>query len=866
MTSIANLNTAPAPQPFVIYPVYPTVADLLASSEPPRGSAATWLAQTPSGTAEFREAVAGANGHHLVTKGGVPLNVMPVGGIFNADGFGALGDGQTDDTTAIQRALDCIPDHATLRFSSGATYLVSSEIASTQERSLTVLAHGATFKCADDSVWHVFKLGGPSADQTECVVRWYGGTFDGNLANQRYYPNTDGTTIFTDLGSERAANFSGTPFYENSPVNGTTWDSGWINGQSNDGVNVNGGGNNGLIRVQHAKLAVFEDIECRNFVRNGLVTWNTAEVHATRIRGIGQLPTTYFELVSLFDLGHEAALMKFTGASENSIVGGTYSERVTVSDCYSEGGAMPLFVRNNPPKSPSSGTVAKVRGCQFYGIAREMWFEVCQSVTISGCDITCSDYPHSTYRRDPAIFIGSGTQDWIIDSCYIYGRINTNAPQAMRTGSFVNSTLIDYSEQDQRSLQCELVADSYVESRSGGILADRIRGSRLYLEDRPGSETFKVRTSLVDTVIGREWFEGTRERKQIAAGKSSTRLSGAPDVIQRVLFRSRDAHKGRWFEAHESDYRIDGDSIHIQSGNEVFSASTGPVDVEVDWYALNVDTFRTDMANADGFFVLTRPGGCRTRDITSVTYNASPLLHRNETGDVMTEPHWQATMTETGHMAVELVNCDAILVEAGELVIRYRPPLAPYRALSATSGETEINAKGVNFEGIICEGGHNIIRGSYRDISGPSFVRFKDGTDVVDLTDLTVERLNGGVLCGINASATCHNGYVRRAHIRDWMMRGARLAKTGDTLNTKAFGALRKNGTQFLSRMMFTDTVMEHTGIECGASQEVGNNQSGVLRNGYAMIGGNLYLGVGKPFKAGVGDNSVLMSKPDLAI
>lgn len=860
-----DTNTSVDLQPDAHHTTYDTVAQLTASQEAPRGVNAVWRVRSETGEFIYRELAPSNSAHHIVTQNGVLLQVSSVNGVFHADAFNAVGDGATDDTAAIQRAFDAMPQNATLRFSSGRTYLVSAGISSARGNSLTVQATGATFRCADDSVWHIFSLGGTSAEETQCTIRWHGGTFDGNVANQRYYPNTDGVTIFTDRGEETFGSHIGMPFYENSPVNGTSWSDDWINGTGNDGINVNGGGNEGLIRVQHAQCAIFEDIEFRDFVRNGLVTWNVHDVHATRIRGIGQLPTCYFELVSLFDLGHEASLMKFSGGSDSSIINGNYSERITVSDCYAEGGAMPLFVRTNPPKSPAVGIAAKISGCQFYGISREAWFETCQSLNLRDCDIACSDYPQSTYRKGPAIFIGSGTQDWTIDNCYVYGRVNTNTSQALRVGSFVNSILIDYSNQELRCLDCELVADSYVESRSGGVLANRITGSRFLLENKEGSESFKIRSSITSSTLGMERFESTRERQRVEQGQETVQISGRPDVVQRVLIRRRGFHEGRWFEAHQSDYRIYGDNIYLQNGNGAFFANQGPVDVEIDWYAERVDTFTTNLAQNPEGFVLTQTGGCRTQDITSVTYNGSALSHRHDVEDPITDPHWTSKMTETGRVSLALENSSLILVDGGELVVRYRPPLAPYRALETGTRDTDIDATGVNFEGIICDGGRNYVRGIFKDISGSAFFRFKDGTDLVELKDLKLDRLNGGVLCGINSTAACNEGYVIGCHIRDWMLQTSRLQNLSFVLNDKAVGSHRRNGTQFLSRFSFTDTIMEYTGIECGASRVTGNNQSGVLVNGYAMVGGNMYLGVTKGILAGVGDFSTLLSKPDMA-
>lgn len=886
--------------------VYNSADSLLLSTENARGEGRKWFTLDGS---TYVEAAAAAVDHHEVTAGGVKLyelgpnftargrlvdarargQAWANGAAVSAQGFryicddtateipdlpglkpfgdytphhfGGEGDGVTVDTSAIDRALVALPDRGVLRFMPGRTYLVDAPIEVTNGTAVVVDARGATIKCDDDSVWHIFKLGGSSEDDTDCEVYWTGGTFDGNKDNQRYYPNTDGSTIYTDQGEETYGAHSGTPFYENSAINGLTWDNGWINGTAGDGIDVNGGGNNGLIRVQHARKAVFQDIQFTNFVRNGIAAWNVEEFHATRISGTGQLPTTYFELVSLFSAGHEASLMKITGASENNIVNGSYPRRVFVSDCYSDGGVMPLFVRTNPPKSPASGISVKVARCQFYGIAREMWFEVCQSVTISDCDVTCSDYPNSTYRKDPAIFLGSGTQDWVVDNSYVYGRINTNSAQARRTGHFKSSVLIDYADSDQRSLECDKISDSYIESRSGGVLADRVEGSRLFLDDVSGSDSFKVITEIVNTEIGQERFEGTRERVTVAEDASTATLSGTPDAVQRVQIREMGFHQGRWYEVHSSDYEVSGSTIQLKSGSDIFTAIDGPVEVEVEWYANREDTLTTT-GSLETTYTLTQTGGCRTQDILSITYNSVAVPHYYDITTPGSDLHFTSAMNSSGFMEITLVN--ATITEGHDLVVQYAPPLDRYRSLDLGSGYTRVDVTAVNCGGLVLDGGMNYISGSYTDIAGAALVRFKDGTELVDISDARANRLAGAFLCGFASTSQCNEARISGVHVKDWQMQTEYLQAEGDVLNAKAIGAIRSNGTQFLRRFMFLESTMEFSGKESGASTTVGNNQGGVLDNGYAARGGNLYLGV-SALSMSVGSDSTVYAKDDLA-
>ncbi len=83
------------------------------------------LLDVVEGGFSYRVAVADAVDHHLTTAGGVKLYVMPTGpGQMHVDAFGAVGDGVTDDTLALQTAIDAaLLAQKTVIFQSGKTYL-----------------------------------------------------------------------------------------------------------------------------------------------------------------------------------------------------------------------------------------------------------------------------------------------------------------------------------------------------------------------------------------------------------------------------------------------------------------------------------------------------------------------------------------------------------------------------------------------------------------------------------------------------------------------------------------------------------------------------------------------------------------------
>lgn len=882
-----------AAQPDAVDEIFDSTQALLESTEPARGAGAVWRVRGLQGVHLYEEQALDTATCHLRTAADVPLCVVAPNGALSVDAFGAVGDGTTDDTMAIQIALDNTPDYGTLIFSAGKTYIVSDTITSTHARSLTVMAHGATIKCAADSVWHVFFLGGVDADHPAGEVRWFGGTFDGNLENQRYWPSEylvphdallegdlpdplAGYTIFhTDQGrfatNDDGATYKtwtdtivevpkhsvtgrvledyegpiGRVFYENSWVNGAEWSEDWINGARDAPYNVKGNGNSGLLRVQHAQVVVFDDITLTDFVRNGLVSWNVKEVYATRVRSYGQLPTSFFELNTMYGRGSECSAMKFGGdGGENSILNGRYCERVYVSDCSALGGALPLFIRTNEPKPPTSGIAVMVDRCQFYGISREMWFEVPDSLTISDCIVICADYPSSTQRKDAAIFIGSAARNVTINNSYVYGRINTNVSQIRYQMDFINSHLVANYEGGQRALSCNKIVNSLIESRSGGILAEDIIDSKLYLDSCPGSESFKVQNSITSSEVGKDRYEFVRDTLTVDEDTNTCTLSGVPDVITRLQVRARDYHGGRWYDVYESYYKVVGDTISFETssngGYEIFNARGGPVEVEVEWYANREDTFTTTSA-AERAYTLTQTGGTRTQDILSVTYDNDTLEHAYQVSEPATDPHWTSAMNASGFMVITLVNVSPI--EAADLVVAYTPPLKSYRTLELGPKDTIVDIQGRNFEGILTDGGKNFVSGIYTDIHAPAFFLFKDETELVDIDGARVERMAGGLLCGTAPSVICMEGRVTRSHILDWMLAYEFLFAEDEVADDGAVGCVRKQGTQFTHRFQVSWTTMEYSGRETGASTVAGNNRADVLKTGYAVTGGNIYLG-----------------------
>lgn len=129
--------------------------------------------------------VEGENGQYVRTESGAPAwtdELIDKGGaVFNVKhpDFGAVGDGTTDDTTAIESAISAAQD-AWLLFPKG-TYLGTDANRIDFSGIRGVVAYGATFER-----FHVLVESGP--------FQWFGGTFDqdeaGLSANSLFRANT----------------------------------------------------------------------------------------------------------------------------------------------------------------------------------------------------------------------------------------------------------------------------------------------------------------------------------------------------------------------------------------------------------------------------------------------------------------------------------------------------------------------------------------------------------------------------------------------------------------------------------------------------------------------------------------------------
>ncbi|MCZ2803701.1 glycosyl hydrolase family 28-related protein [Modestobacter sp. VKM Ac-2983] len=201
-------------------------------SAPPSPTAAG-SATTASGPSASGTAATGATG---------PVVVAGARGDIPVERFGAVGDGVTDDTAALQQALDSVPTGSILRLRAGATYL-HSDVLRVRTPGLTVLGRGATVTATQEtrSAFHV--------DADRVVVE--GVTFALATSTERFHAyeqmkvrvSADGV-VLRDVHVRGAA---AAGFYVGNGSGHFLLDRVTVVGSRADGVHVTGGAHDGRV-------------------------------------------------------------------------------------------------------------------------------------------------------------------------------------------------------------------------------------------------------------------------------------------------------------------------------------------------------------------------------------------------------------------------------------------------------------------------------------------------------------------------------------------------------------------------------------------------------------------------------------------
>lgn len=104
--------------------------------------------------------------------------------------FGAVGDGITNDTVAIQAAITACPaGGATLYFPPG-TYVVTAPITFVGKSNLSLFGYGATIQCGATRIQSYFDVTGTS------TVRFFGFSFNAKMASMPLYTSGDYPAVY----------------------------------------------------------------------------------------------------------------------------------------------------------------------------------------------------------------------------------------------------------------------------------------------------------------------------------------------------------------------------------------------------------------------------------------------------------------------------------------------------------------------------------------------------------------------------------------------------------------------------------------------------------------------------------------------
>ena len=103
--------------------------------------------------------------------------------------FGAVGDGVTDDTAAIQAAVTSLPIGGALLFLEG-TYVITSPISFTGKTNITVSGYGATIQCGATRIESYFNIDNVNG------VDIFGFTFDGKMQSMPTYTSGDYGNVY----------------------------------------------------------------------------------------------------------------------------------------------------------------------------------------------------------------------------------------------------------------------------------------------------------------------------------------------------------------------------------------------------------------------------------------------------------------------------------------------------------------------------------------------------------------------------------------------------------------------------------------------------------------------------------------------
>lgn len=773
-----------------------------------------------------------------------------VTGIVSVETYGAVGDcaftgstaGATLNSQAFKDAFDACPDGGIVKLRPGACYCLegfgdtdeathaaNGPVITCTGKSIYVDARGATIRAHDDTKWGVIVLGGADEDNYVENVEWIGGTLDGNKDRQIYWPNTDGTTIFTDAGEETLP-ATGTPFYSNSSKNGTLWLDGWYNGAAtsqnsfgtwptfaeNGGsssrdpryVDLQGGGNDGFIQVDRARRVVFRDIILKDIVRNGLMAGNCDTVLFDNIKGTGQLSTNYFELAALgFGSGAEACYLKTNararGGTLRMMPDADYVDSVVIRDCLFEGGSLPIFVRTHQhgqkPSMPL--TRAHLINVRAYGYRRDVWFEIAGEVFIDRCDFVGHGIiaPNATYSATSGLLIGNNARHVRINDSFVLGQVDLKNTHNNVQVDVIGSVLSMPAGTADEIVNCTNFIRSRAESASGGVDAENIEDAVILAE----GQTY-VRASARNLTLGALRWADAVEHSQ-TDGQTSLDLGDANFEVQRIERRNNNVCGGRWLPVPEPDWSI-------LAGVITFEQPSNADDIiRVHGNTVHEDTFTATASQTD--FEGTQDGSIRAEDIIAVTVDGGAVPYELQPPQTGTQP---------------FIELDSALVGGETVVIKYRPPLVNYGALRVRDGEPAVidNMTAKNIEGVYVDSDMTLVNSLIEDAAGLDGETTVQVAEDMSLTaiDTVFNRHPGSVFRAPFTGTTPLRGggiTLRGGAVKNWSMMGRELPGSPRTRN--AFAG--RDGNQFSteSPIIIEGTNLQKAdGIEMTDAPEIG--------------------------------------------
>ena len=782
-------------------------------------------------------------------------------GIFYVDAYGAVGDcpitgstaGATDDSAAFEAAFAAMPANGRIKLTEGKVYMVSRRI-DLLGKSLTFDMTGATIRCRDNSVWNVFTFGGASLGAPVESVTILGGTFDGNLRRQRYWPNQNATHIYTDNGYELLASYTGTPFYENSLANGTVWNDDWINGSNNNSINLNGGGNGGLIRVQHAETAQFHSCKITGCVRNGLATWAVGTVLFDACEARGGLSMHFAEVNVLFGAGgYESAYFKTAGENSAAVnQGGTFTKMTIVRNCITDGGHMPFFGRTNSPKNGDPDNQTVITGCRFTNFSRDVWSETNVRVTYRDCFIVGGYHLNSTFRKDPGVFVGNGANDFLMENCQLIGPVNFNEKQANRNTTIRDCHILSECDTDKVLADVSTIENTIVLSKNRTVRARTAKGCQFYSE----AATYAIQTAnLVDCDVGRLEYQGIKTLFIATAGQSVFSLPAGANRVTRVRMRRRALNSGYWYELHSSDFSYNSGPNTV-SFPSPFVALAGD-EIEVDWRRERAETF---VATAAQFiYNLTEVGAQRPPDVTLVRVAGVPILHRRALESTGVTPHWTMTRLAGGLSRITLVN--VTVAADAEVFIRYEPPRKVYGGVDTIPAFKQSSISNSKLTSITRVQVQDEVELSVSDtlISdtlGETTFTIGTGSSLLLASGTVVSGSSGTVAAGANLSTVAKRAVFRGAVIENWASEGAALSST---LMLRMFGGNNNVGQYVKELFELTNSTLIRS--NAAASNDIGRMRGSDCER--RIYGGNALFGVTTPNLTSHFAATTALAKPD---